>query len=50
MSELIKSSSAKTLLKGDEESRDEFYRIALKTGWVPSEARSTSSRNSRGRK
>lgn len=49
MNEPIKTSVA-TPLKDDEESRREFYRISLKTGWVPSEARSTSSRNSRGRK
>ena len=38
------------LLRADEQSRQAFYKIALNLGLDESESRSTSVRNSRGRK
>ena len=40
----------KELLRSDEESRQAFYKEALNSGLAPAESRSTSGRNSRGRK
>jgi hypothetical protein len=42
------SSAGRAVLESDEQSRAAYYDQILKTGWVHSESRSTSSRNSRG--